>query len=178
MGAGAGAGVGNNGRPWMWKDDRTAVVIGPDGVQKEFTLLPADPRRVERFRQELALARSVTLTLLSGRKAFENGSAEYSNAVRRLKKLNLEFGKALDEQLAVAQGVGVFFAPGGVEKEFGPAVDVLTEFSAETIERALRPPAPAKPEAPRPPKSKEMELAPMPDPAQEPAEEPAQAIAE
>lgn len=151
-------------QPWTWKDDRTVIVL-LGGEPKEFTLLPVDSRKVERFRRDLAFAHNVTLILLKAKKAFEAGTAEYSNAVRRLKKLQVEFGKALNEELEAGQAVGVFFAPGGIEKEFGSAVEFLTDFSVEAIERLMMPPASAK-APPTPPDPKEL----TPDPAD--AEEP------
>lgn len=137
-------------RPWMWKDDRTVTLVLDEGP-KDFTLGPVNPQRLERFRQDLSMAINVTQTLLKARKAFEGGTAEYTNAVRRLKKLNVEYGKALDEQLVIAQGVGAFFIPGGIEKQFGSLVDVITEFSAETILHARKPvPAATAPAGPPP----------------------------
>jgi hypothetical protein len=149
-------------RPWTWKDDRTVTLVLDEGP-KDFTLGPVNPQRLERFRQDLSMAINVTQTLLKARKAFEGGTAEYTNAVRRLKKLNVEYGKALDEQLAIAQGVGAFFIPGGIEKQFGSLVDVITEFSAETILHARKPVTAAPPPAGSPP---------APPPARELAEDP------
>jgi hypothetical protein len=144
--------MGDRQQPWTWKDDRTVIVL-LGGEPKEFTLLPVDSRKVERFRRDLAFAHNVTLILLKAKKAFEAGTAEYSNAVRRLKKLQVEFGKALNEELEAGQAVAVFFAPGGIEKEFGFAVEFLTDFSVEAIERLMMPPANPKAPPVDPPKA-------------------------
>lgn len=121
--------------PWEWKDGGK-VTVDLNGA-KEFTLLPVEPGRVQRFRTQLALARQITVTLVEGKRAFETGKAEYTNATKRLKKLLSELGQALTEQLAAASEVGKFFVPGGIELEFGDAVELLTDFSAETIERLM-----------------------------------------
>lgn len=135
---------------WTWTGDRKVEVQLVGGQPKEFTLLPIDRKRVERFRNDLALARSVTIGLLRGRESFEKGTAEYTNAARRLKKLNIEFGKALDEQLTIASEVRMFFVPNGIDNEFLGLVDALTQFCAETIERLFAP-APAPPSGTPPP---------------------------
>ena len=122
-------------KPWKWGEAGKVMVITKDGP-RELTLVATDTKRVAHFDRQLAIANGVTQTLFKAKQAFESGQAEYTSAVRRLKKLLDEWDKASDELYEVALGVSQFFMEKGLEEIFGRNdVEALAVFAGEAIDK-------------------------------------------
>lgn len=131
------------GYPWNWLEGGKVEIAMEGEPTVAFQLVPTEARKVARFQRQLSLALKVSKTLGKAAHSYETGAVvAYKNAAEKVRELILEWAKASQIQLDIACNVSAFFTPGSLDVIFGDDVDLLTEFSDQTIDKLLEAAAP------------------------------------